>query len=271
MGQGRRRSLSVEVVTSTRGSRRAGLPWYDGRMIEVSYTASEARDSALTAEAKRINLRYIVEFVEAYNLCPWAERARLDGHVAQRVCLDDDLAVEGPLAIIDEVARDTSIEVGLLIFPRVDADRRQFERFVGRLRTEDGARSGLGGPAMAMAAFHPSAEPATDSAYRLVPFIRRSPDPTIQLVRRSVLDAIRRPGDHGTDYVDPTKVDILEFLSKKRRPPLHERVAQANLETLSEMGLDRASSILDSIVADRDRSYAALGERPRIHIDESPA
>ncbi|MFO0692390.1 MAG: DUF1415 family protein [Polyangiales bacterium] len=239
-------------------------------MIEASTAPSEARDAALVAEAKRINLRYVVEFVEAYNLCPWAERARLDGHVAQRVCLDDDLSLEGPLAIVDEVARDPSIEVGLLIFPRLDVDRREFERFVGRLRTGDAARAGLGGPALAMAAFHPVAEPATDSPYRLVPFIRRSPDPTIQLVRRSVLDAIRRPGDHGTDYVDPTKVDILEFLSKKRRPPLHERVAQANLETLVELGLDRACAVLDAIVEDRDRAYAALGERPRTHTETPP-
>lgn len=232
-------------------------------MIEASTAPSELRDEALVAEAKRINLRYVVEFVEAYNLCPWAERARLDGHVAQRVCLDGDLSLEGPLAIVDEVAKDPSIEVGLLIFPRLDVDRREFERFVGRLRTEDAARAGLGGPALAMAAFHPVADPSTDSPYRLVPFIRRSPDPTIQLVRRSVLDAIRRPGDHGTDYVDPTKVDILEFLTKKRRPPLHERVAQANLETLVELGLDRAGDVLDAIVEDRDRAYAALGERPR--------
>lgn len=240
-------------------------------MIEASTAPSEVRDEALVAEAKRINLRYVVEFVEAYNLCPWAERARLDGHVAQRVCLDADLSLEGPLAIVDEVAKDPSIEVGLLIFPRLDVDRREFERFVGRLRTEDAARAGLGGPALAMAAFHPVAEPATDSPYRLVPFIRRSPDPTIQLVRRSVLDAIRRPGDHGTDYVDPTKVDILEFLTKKRRPPLHERVAQANLETLVELGLDRARAVLDAIVEDRDRSYAALGEPPRTRTAGSEA
>ncbi len=46
-----------------------------------------------------------------------------------------------------------------------------------------------------MAAFHPDLRdaPGTDAA-SLVPFIRRTPDPTLQLVRTSLLDHLARGG-----------------------------------------------------------------------------
>ena len=133
----------------------------------------------------------------------------------------------------------------------------RFERFVGALRDADQAR----GAAFAAAAFHPDAPADTSAPYRLVPFVRRSPDPTVQLIRRSALDAVRRPGDGGTGYVDPASITDLEaFFRNPPKPPLHERVAAANVETVTRVGVERLEAILREIRADRDASYAALGE-----------
>jgi hypothetical protein len=218
-------------------------------------------EAALIAEAIRVHDRYVLELVEALKICPWAERARLEGRTRQRVLLGRELEIEPALEAAAELGADRSLEVGFLLFPQVDVGRLPFERFVSELRRVDAARSGIEGPPMAMAAFHYDAEADLGAPHRLVPFLRRSPDPTVQLVRRSVLDALRGPGDHGTAFVDPTKVDLADFLAKKKRPPLHERVATMNLETVRALGVERLEAILRDIRADRDASYARLEAR----------
>jgi hypothetical protein len=218
-------------------------------------------EAALAAEAVRVHDRYIIELVEALKICPWAERARLEGRMRQRVLLGRSLDLEPALEATAELGADGGIEVGFLIFPRVDAGRVAFERFVAELRRVDAARAGLEGPPMAMAAFHYDAEPDLGAPQRLVPFLRRSPDPTVQLIRRGVLDALRGPGDHGTAFVDPTQVNLADFLAKKKKPPLHERVAVMNLETVREVGLAHLEAILHDIRADRDAAYARLEAR----------
>lgn len=217
-------------------------------------------DDALIAEAERINLRYVLEFVEAFGLCPWAERARREGHVKQRVVLSTASDLGPALEAVAELSADEAVQVGLMIFPRVRAGRPAFERFVAELRAADARRWPGGSPPMAMAAFHPEAEPDFDAPHRMVPFVRSAPDPTIQLVRCSILDEVRRPADRGTGYVDPTSLDLHALLETEPKPPLHERVAATNLDTFRRVGIDRALAVLEDIRRDRDRSYAVLGE-----------
>ena len=219
--------------------------------------------SRLDAEAKRIYLRYVVEFVEAFKLCPWAESARRDGATRMHVVLEDAAVLESdPTSALDAIgllSEDESVAVGFVIFPRLRLDRPQFEALVARWRRADEERQG-GTPAMAVAAFHPAAPADTTDGARLVPFIRRSPDPTIQCVRCAALAEVRRHDAHGTDYVDPSTVDLAEFLARPAKPPLHQRVADANRETLLRVGLAQAESILEAICADRDRAYAEILE-----------
>jgi hypothetical protein len=63
-----------------------------------------------------------------------------------------------------------------------------------------------------------------------VPFIRRTPDPTLQLVRASLLDRLR--GEAAAD------------------------VGRANLATVSARGLSALDALLADIRRDRDASYA---------------
>ena len=215
---------------------------------------SAAQAETLEREAIRLYGRYEVEVIEAFTLCPWAERSRREGHTRQLVLLGAPV-METALAAIDELAGDSSVEVGFLLFPTCTLPRVEFERLVSGLREADQQR----GAVFMAAAFHPDAQPDTSDPYRLVPFIRRSPDPTVQLIRRSVLESVRRPGDGGTGYVDPASItDLVAFFQNPPKPPLHERVAQANLEQVERVGTEPIEDILRDITDDRTRAYAAV-------------
>ncbi|HTM46909.1 MAG TPA: DUF1415 family protein [Polyangiaceae bacterium] len=217
-----------------------------------------ALDAALVAQALRIYRRYQLEFVEALNLCPWAERARLDGKVTERVLLHVQDFVTETLRVIDDLEAQEQFEIGLLIYPQLRVDRPQFDRKVADLGEAYRQRTEMHSPVFAMAAFHPDAPAVLTHAERLIPFIRRSPDPTIQLVRATALDRVREGSPEGTHFVDPASINLLT-LPPKRDLPLRERIARANLRTIERVGVDAAEGILQSIFKDRDESYARIG------------
>jgi len=220
---------------------------------------SEQQAAALEREALRIYGRYQREVVEALGLCPWAASAREDGRVRPRVALRDELPTAH--GIVEELAADPGVDVGLVIFPLSSRERGAHERFVAALRRRHAERHG-GSPPLAMAAFHPDAEPDLASPARLVPFIRRSPDPTVQLVRLSMLEELRRPFERGTGYVDPANLAAVEtLLAAPVKRPLHERIAQTNLETIRRLGVQAVAARLEAIREDRDASYAAILDR----------
>lgn len=221
-------------------------------------------DAELIREALRIYRRYATEIIERHAFCPWAERARLDGHVTERVLTQSDATDMAPsLDAISELDADPAIEIGLLIYPRLQLARLEFEHFVGQLRREDTPRHALGEVPFAMAAFHPDARADLSDPERLIPFIRRSPDPTIQLVRQSVLDRVRSRSPEGTAFIDPASLDLELLLAEKEKEkttlPLRQRIARANQETVSEVGVGELDSQLADIFRDRDETYARLG------------
>jgi hypothetical protein len=220
-------------------------------------------DDPLVREALRVYRRYQVEIVEGLGMCPWAVRAREEGRVRTLVVLEREPSVAEALARIAELAADEGTDIGLLVYPRVALDRRAWEHFARDVHTADAARWPVGGIPMAMAAFHPDAEPDLSTPARFVPFVRRSPDPTLQLVRISVLERVRRAEPSGTGYVDPASLDLASLdLSGEAAPPvpLHERVARANVETARELGVARMGAMLDDILRDRDAAYVAIDE-----------
>ncbi len=166
-----------------------------------------ADDTAWTREALRLYQRYQMEIVEACGLCPWAERARVDGHMTVRVLLDGD-PIPGALAAIAEIAPQSNIEIALLIFPKLAVTRQEFEKWVPKLQAADKACHPLGEIPFMFAAFHPDADADTSSPERLIPFLRRTPDPTIQLVRATVIDKARHHVKQGTQFFDPALLDM---------------------------------------------------------------
>lgn len=218
-------------------------------------------DAALERECLRVYRRYAVEIVEALGFCPYAERSRLEGHTRELVFFCRELAIPPVLAAVDAIAEDEHVEIGLLIFPRIHETRLGFARFVESLRaTHQRSPRGL---VMAMEGFHPEAEPDMRASERLVPFIRRTPDPTVQLVRHSVLERVRRSSPSGTSFFDPARMSLDAALHASTPTPLHERIAATNYHTIERLGVPAVRSILDDILRDRDESYAAVGEPAR--------
>lgn len=215
-------------------------------------------DAELEREAIRVYRRYSAEVVEALGICPWAAKARRDGRVREHVLVEPVADVAAATAVVCDMGRDPTVEIGLLLFPRVALDRAGFESFVAQVRDAYAAEVPRA-VEMALAAFHPRADADVTGPERLVPFLRRTPDPTIQLVRRTALAAVRRSHGHGTGFVDPAEIDFATFLASEPRIPLHERVAQTNLQTVERLGVEQLEALLEEIRRDRDAAYARLG------------
>lgn len=231
--------------------------------------AWKASEPEIAREVIRVYERYAVEVVERFDLCPWAERARQAGRVEPRVLFDSDPSHQGSaLEAITQLASDERVEVGLLLFPCLDIGRRDFEHYLRILRQTDSERYEPGLGPFAMAAFHPDAEADLGHADRLVPFIRRSPDPTIQLVRKSLLDELNGSTRAGTSFLDIRRLaDGLGGAGERETVSLRKWVAERNLTTIRESSVATLEAIFEDIEADRRQSYARLGlpPTPRAH------
>jgi hypothetical protein len=219
-------------------------------------------ESALRNEALRVYRRYMLEVVEGFTLCPWAAAARRDGHVVETVILAENQAdPQQSLRLLDSLAGQAETDIALFIYPDLELDRLGFESFVRTLRERDAARHEVGTIPFAMAAFHPEARPDLKEPERLIPFLRRTPDPTIQVVRCAALDRVRGNSQEGTSFFDLHSLGTLP-LPQKEPVSLRQRIAQANLDTALEVGVDTLEALFQDIRRDRDESYARIRRAP---------
>jgi len=182
---------------------------------------------ALVAEALRVNARYLDEVVVGWKLCPFAERALAEGRVLRWVLPAATPSVGDVQARMDEMAAAPSASIGLVIFPRVSLSAPAFDSFAERVRRAERARRFL------LAAFHPFTAASFASAPELVSFVRRTPDPTLQLVSAGAMSGL------------PSG--------------LSAEVARQNFATVSADGPARLDALLRDIRRDRDDSYTRLG------------
>ncbi len=226
----------------------------------------------LTSLTLRVYERYAVEVVERFGFCPWAHAARTSGSAPVRVVfsVNQDDFVESlthlnalshgsqgdPSEVESET--ETDFDVALVIYPLLDLGRLDFEDFVRRLRarSEDDARDLT---AFAMAAFHPHAEADLGHPDRLVPFVRRTPDPTLQLVRKSALFSIKGL-DSGTQFVDVTALGSLGVGAYESPgvKPVRQRIAEQNLATVRDVGTASVEGVLHDIFREREEGHEAL-------------
>jgi hypothetical protein len=184
------------------------------------------------AEALRLNARYVEEVVIAWDLCPWAAQSWRRGAVARQVLPRPD--VSEALAVLDEMAARPEIEIGLVIFARLTIEPAAFDRFAEQLRRADRARRPAGtAPPFLVAAFHPELRADAADAASLVPFIRRTPDPTLQLVRSALIDGLARGGRD-----------------------LSSEIGQANFATVQARTPAALDAVIQDIQNDRDASYS---------------
>ena len=209
-------------------------------------------------EATRLHGRYLIEVVEHYGLCPWAAKARVANRLRTVVLLQSEPEpMEPSLAAMDPWAADREMEVGFLLYPRLNLSRLDFDRFAATVRSTEIALHPLGSAPFAMVAFHPEARAELDDAERLIPFLRRTPDPCIQVVRVEVLERVRGAAPEGTQFLDASVLDAVASGSAVE-PTVRERVSRANLDTARSVGIDQIKQTMDSIRRDRDETYERL-------------
>lgn len=203
----------------------------------------------VVADALARNDRYLLEFVEAHDFCPFAKQCRETGALDRRVFTQETLDPAGALAMLAELSSEpfAHVEIGLAIFPNVRASFPEFERFAVQIR-ETRARI-EGPPSFYVVPFHPDSPPDVDDPNRLVSLLRRSPDPTLQLVRASLLERVRGRNTEDTTWVDPATLDF-DRLPKKPPPSMSTRIAENNFERAQKVG---ARMLLELLASMRQR------------------
>ena len=208
------------------------------------------------AEVLRINDRYIGEFVERFNLCPFAKLTRERGALFREVMDSEDLA--RAIAVLEAWEQEARLEIGMLIFPLTQLDAVQFDRFTGRLREQYERPRGIGAP-LVLAPFHRRAGYGQKSPAQMTMYWRRAPDPFIQVVPIALLRAVRGNNHSGKFLFDGSASALAELERRARHPSLTEHIAKENYDRLAEPGLPALQATLDAIYADRDAAYARLG------------
>jgi hypothetical protein len=217
----------------------------------------------LTRATLKVYERYAVEVVERFGFCPWARASRESNQVGLHVIFSadhDDFSAS--LDVLRELSEAPSgADVALFIYPLLDLDRLGFEDYARRLRKHaEQATPRL--DAYAMAAFHPSAAVDLSHADRLVPYVRRSPDPTLQLLRNSVLSGIKGLAQ-GTAFLDVSELslDALKALAEPPPKALRERIADQNLTTVQNVGPAAIDATLTDIANEREAAHEQLFAR----------
>src|SRR5467141_3283970 len=177
-----------------------------------------------------------------------SRRCREEGKLQRRVIRRREDAL--PTIREIEAMPEDAVEVALLIFPEEPADgeesARAFEAFCAALREQMFAAHPGQAPFYCVA-FHPDLPRDLLDANRAVRFIRRSPDPTLQLVRASVLESVRGGSDGGSRYLDVSQLSLEQAMALVSPLSLAERIAEANLATLHREGPDRLDLLLSSL------------------------
>lgn len=199
------------------------------------------------AAVHRILDRYLIEVVERFDLCPWARSARINGEVAVGIVWGS----APPLASWIEMARELlarpTTRVAMVVAPELSIEWGELHD----LRNEVAAAIAIAG----VAEFHPVARLDLATPARLVPFLRRSPDPLLQLVPLALLQSVR--GD--SPAVDRAQqVQLLNGTAEGPKPDFADQIASANHATVTEHQA-AITSVLDAIAADRAATYAAAG------------
>jgi hypothetical protein len=194
------------------------------------------------------NDRYLREFVEALNVCPFAQRSRDEGQLERRVLLGSELDLQRTLREVNALleATDRRIEVALFLYPELRADYETFDHFATSVRTAHELAQPEDG--FFIVAFHPDAPVDTASPSRTVSLMRRSPDPTLQLVRRSVIARTKGVPPDETRWMNPADLNP-EAPLPERSESLSDRITNTNFEMVRRVGLERVVALLHSMRA----------------------
>ena len=202
------------------------------------------------AEVRRILERYLVEVVERHALCPWARSARERSELAVGI-LWGEPPLDAWVAEAGRLLAAPGARVAMVVAPEAALGRPA----LAALRDQVAARL----PAAGVAEFHPDAALDLATPARLVPFLRRSPDPMLQLVPLGLIDdarATRAAGAAGAAGL-AQQAAMLGGLAAPARE-LTDEIAAANHATVAAAHA-AIGAVLDDIAADRRAAYARAG------------
>jgi hypothetical protein len=197
-------------------------------------------------EVRRLLDRYLAEIVEEYDLCPWARTSRAGGELAVEILWDTPTLDEW-LAAARRAFSSPAIRVAMLVAPELALSRQELHGVRDQVAKQIGT--------LGVAEFHPDATFDAKTPARLVPFLRRSPDPMLQCVPLALLDSVRGP---------PLDVDRAMQIAMLVRaggvhavkPELADRIARTNHARVSQAEVEAK---LAAIAEDRATSYARVG------------
>ncbi len=201
--------------------------------------------AAKSVEARRILDRYLVEVVEKYDLCPWARGARLAGEIAIELVWGAPSLEEWVSAAKHALAQPKA-RVAMVVAPELVIEPFELHDVRNRV-IEAIATAGI-------AEFHPDAALDLATPARLVPFLRRSPDPLLQLVPLALLESVR------TSSIAVDRAQQAQILGGFMAPrdDVAARIAASNHVTVTAQRTEIVAA-LDAIAEDRRTSYARVG------------
>jgi len=191
-------------------------------------------------EVRRILQRYVVEVVEKWQLCPWA---RLGDELAIELLLGEP-PLEVWVAALDHAFSSPATRVAMLVAPELVTDFSAFHTLRNQVSDQR--------PAYGIAEFHPTAKLDLATPARLVPWLRRSPDPLLQCVPLALLDSVRSKSI-------PDRMQQAQIIQGLAKPPrdVAAQLAETNHATVAEHRAE-IEAALDDIARDRDAAYARV-------------
>lgn len=205
-------------------------------------TASDPR----SREVQRLLRRYMIEVVERFDVCPWARQARRSDAVATAI-LWGIPTLNDWVSCSSNLLASSHAHVVMIVAPELACVPSELRR----IRDDVAARIATAG----VADFHPDAALDLATPPRLVPYLRRSPDPMLQLVPLTRLEAARGLPDPAVGR--PVQAQMLSGAATPCPIPVADRIAQLNHAHVLRDPHSIAAALAD-IRADRDRTYARL-------------
>jgi hypothetical protein len=223
-------------------------------------SAAEGRRDAFLRGVSARNDRFLTDFVERHEACPFARPCREQGKLWRAVSfatLAED-AVARALSLLaaadDAATAGAGPEVALLVMPGLaHLPPAAFDAVHAAIRDAYERRAD---PRYYVVAFHPGYATNARTPAALVRFFRRSPEPTLQLVARAVLAPLRHSGDEAervrlAGELIAAGADA-ETLERALRPPrdVSRRVGENNAARFAALGEDALASTLRALCAE---------------------
>jgi hypothetical protein len=222
----------------------------------------------MTSPAAQIALdyhsRWVDNFIEGANWCPFARSSRLAGRTTLKA-LSCAPALGDPLTHWDELpawlldfADSPDAEVMQVVVPRVMCTAADWEHRAKQMLDEFQALRG-GRSVLALAAFHPQLMLRYETPPGLIPLLRRSPLPAIQFVRLDALARVKKGRDNADRFVSPGSPEFHALLLQPVRESISDAITRTNFDTIKTAGRASVEASLHALAEEAANALREAG------------